>query len=240
MPPSTQTPRPRPGQARRSQKVSGKKSNTRWLLIGGLAVVAAVAVVVALLVGGGDSASSGSGGTSASGGLSQTRPVTITGTALPLNPGAGTTDPAVGMVAPTISGQTFDGAPISVKPGRPTLLVFVAHWCPHCQREVPQLTAWSNAGEVPAGVDVVAIATSTTNTRPNYPPSAWLEREKFPFPVIADSDTDQAAEAFGLDGFPYFVVLDAEGRVVARASGEVPPATLGNLLEQAKQATPAR
>jgi hypothetical protein len=51
--------------------------------------------------------------------------------------------------------------------------------------------------------------------------------------VIADSDTFQAADAFGLTGFPYFVVLDADGKVVARATGEIETSALTELLEQA-------
>ena len=29
-------------------------------------------------------------------------------------------------------------------------------------------------GKVPAGVDVVGIATQTSSDQPNYPPSSWL------------------------------------------------------------------
>ena len=64
-----------------------------------------------------------------------TRPVTVTGTPLPTYTGKGT-DPAVGMTPPTLSGANFVGSPVVIAPGTggPMLVVFVAHWCPLCQR----------------------------------------------------------------------------------------------------------
>lgn len=38
---------------------------------------------------------------------------------------------------------------------------------------------------------------------------------------LADATDSRAAQAFGLSSFPYFVALDSENRVVARASGEL-------------------
>ncbi len=100
-------------------------------------------------------------------------------------------------------------------------MVFLAHHCPHCQAEVPRIVDWASQGLVPAGVDIYGVATGTTSSRENYPPSAWLEREGWPFPTLADSDEYAAAEAWGLTSYPYFVALDADGKVVERASGEL-------------------
>ncbi len=193
---------------------------TGWIIGGAVALIVVVAAVIAVVVAG--------GGTDTSG-LSQNQPVNIAGQSLPPYADSAT-DPAVGMIAPSINGASFDGSALNVRPGTPTLLVFLAHWCPHCQREVPVLTDWAASGQVPDGVDVVGIATATDKLRPNYPPSSWLADEEFPFPVIADSESSAAAEAYGLSGYPFFVLLDADGAVVARTSGEVDPATLTSLL----------
>jgi cytochrome c biogenesis protein CcmG/thiol:disulfide interchange protein DsbE len=194
-----------------------------WLVGGIIAAVIAVAAVVAVTAtAGGDEASTD--------GIEQTRPVTITGDALPAFDDT-RPDDAVGLDAPVLSGASFDGTPVAVEPGAPTLVVFLAHWCPHCQREVPVLTEWADNGGVPDGVRVVAVATSTGSDRPNYPPSEWLEREGFPFPVLADSSTFEAATAYGLTSYPYFVVVGSDGRVVARASGEIAPEALSTLLD---------
>ena len=159
--------------------------------------------------------------------LQQTQSVQVTGAALPAlgeNTGAG--DPALGQQAPTLAGKSFDGSPVTVASGKATLIVFLAHWCPHCQREVPRLVSWFQAGDVPEGLDVIGVATATTNTRDNYPPSDWLQREQFPWPIMADSDTATAATAFGIDSFPFFVLLDETGKVVLRQAGEVETADL--------------
>jgi thioredoxin-related protein len=38
---------------------------------------------------------------------------------------------------------------------------------------------------------------------------------------MADSDDAKAANAFGLNAFPYFVAVDGSGKVVARTTGEI-------------------
>jgi thiol-disulfide isomerase/thioredoxin len=103
--------------------------------------------------------------------------------------------------------------------------VFLAHWCPHCQAEVPRLVALAKAGKLD-GLAVTGVATGTSSAAPNYPPSAWLQREHWPFPVMADSKTNAAARAFGVSGYPTFVLIDGSGKVVGRAAGEVSDADI--------------
>ncbi len=161
--------------------------------------------------------------------LQETQPVTVTGAQLPvLSEGK-----ALGATAPTISGASFDGTPITIGPGRPTLVVFLAHWCPHCQTEASALVQWAKAGEAPAGLDVIGVATATTAQRDNYPPSEWLAREGWPWPVMADSSSADALFAMGGDAFPFFVLLDADGTVVARESGELDPSDLSDAIAEA-------
>lgn len=214
-----------------------RSSKTAWIVAGVLILVIALVAVIAVLASGGNGddgdADGGSTATTVPGG-SEVRPVTITGTALPAF--GDDPDPAIGMAAPALSGAGFDGTPVTIEPasGNVTLVMFLAHWCPHCQREVPVLTEWEQQGGVPEGVDIVSVATATSNERPNYPPSSWLAGEHWPFPVIADDPNFSAAGAYGLSSFPYFVILDADGNVAARTSGEIDPDDLAALLEQAK------
>ncbi len=158
--------------------------------------------------------------------------ITVSGEVLPPLGDPATADPAVGMTAPVLTGKGFTGNIVTTTPGTPTLIVFLAHWCPHCQAEVPRLVEWEKAGKFPAGVDVIAIATGTDPANPNYPPSMWLARENFPvlWPVMADSQTKVAGDAFGLSGYPFFTLLDANGKVVKRISGEVPMEDLTVLM----------
>ncbi|MCU0261833.1 MAG: TlpA family protein disulfide reductase [Ilumatobacteraceae bacterium] len=172
--------------------------------------------------------------------IAEIRPVTVTGEALPelSDPES---DPAVGVAAPMVEGASFDGTPVTIGGAseRPTLLVFVAHWCPHCQSEIPRLVELQADGRLPADLDVVAVSTATAPDRPNYPPSEWLEREAWPWPALADSETFDAGFAYGLSGFPFVTMLDADGNVVARWSGESDADTLAQQIDAAYAAATA-
>ena len=205
-------PNPRSGAV-----AAARKRQPPWLWIGvaGVVVILAVAALVS-------SGGSGSKKTKTAAGVEQTRPVTVTGAALPELPQNGGDDPAVGKEIPEAKGQSFDGTPVDIRnDGRPKLILFVAHWCPHCQREVPLLTSYLKSHKLPSGVDLYTVATATNSTRPNYPPSAWLEKQGWTAPTLADSDDAKAAGAFGLAAFPYFVAVDGSGKVVARTSCEI-------------------
>jgi thiol-disulfide isomerase/thioredoxin len=198
-----------------------------------------VGAIIAIVIGGAAIvaiSSSGSESSTSSGNISEFSDITVTGEALPAFDSVSTaTDTAIGLPAPVVSGKGFTGTEITTDgAGTPTLLVFLAHWCPHCQREVPLLVQWEKDGKTPTGVDVIAVATGTDPANPNFPPSEWLAREEFPalWPVIADSNDKKAANAFGLSGYPYFVLVDAQGNVFKRLSGEIPMDELTALINQ--------
>lgn len=147
-------------------------------------------------------------------------PVTVTGDPLPpLGDGA---DPAVGTAAPQLSGFTFDGTPVQIDPAQgPVMLVFLAHWCPHCNRELPELLAWKASGAVPDGLQVIAVTTAVDPTRENFPPSEWIVDMGWDWPVLADSISSDAAVAMGVSGFPFSVIVGTDGTVLGRVSGEL-------------------
>jgi cytochrome c biogenesis protein CcmG, thiol:disulfide interchange protein DsbE len=207
-PPTTSKQQP----ATRPAERTGLSPTTIILIVVGAVLVIAAAVAIMSALDSGDEAA----------GLEQTQPVSVTGDQLPPMPDdPAVADPALGLAAPVADGLSFDGSAVSTGSASPHLLVFLAHWCPHCQREVPVLVDWSESGAVPDGLDVTGISTGVDSSRPNYPPSAWLESEGWPWPVLADSATSEAGLAFGLSGFPYMVLTDADGNVVWRHSGEI-------------------
>jgi cytochrome c biogenesis protein CcmG/thiol:disulfide interchange protein DsbE len=213
------------------------RQRNRWLIWGGVAAVVAIAVIVAVVASGGSDNTAAAKPTKF-----ETHPVTVDGTPLPKysDSYAGTrTDPALGETIPTVTGvSVFDGGPVTIKPtGKPQAIIFVAHWCPHCQAEVPRLVALAKQG-VFDGVEVTAVATGTNSTYPNYPPSVWLKSEGWPFPVMADSPEGTAAQAFGINAYPYFVLVDADGKVVGRATGEVTTANIKANIEALKAGKP--
>ena len=214
----------------KSAVARARKKQPPWLWIGvaGLVLVLALAAIVSS--GGGDEKQSAAG-------IEEIRPVTVTGTPLPeFEPGGA--DPAVGQTIPEVKGQSFDGSPLTIgRDGRSKLIVFVAHWCPHCQKEIPLLAEWLKSNSLPSGVDLYTVSTGVTSKRPNYPPSAWLKKEGWTAKTLADSAEQQAADAFGLSSFPYFVAVDGAGKVVVRTSGEI---TTGQFAELAQSTLSSR
>jgi cytochrome c biogenesis protein CcmG/thiol:disulfide interchange protein DsbE len=163
----------------------------------------------------------------------QNRPASAA--ALPTYDPAAPTDPAVGRTIPTVSGTTLDGEPISIGPdGSAKVILFVAHWCPHCQKEVPRIEAHLRDTPMPDDVELLTVSTAVAPERGNYPPSEWLDEEGWTAPVLADSAEGAAARAYGLSSFPYFVVVDAEGQVVVRASGELSVEAFDQLVDAAR------
>lgn len=184
------------------------------LVVGAVAVLAAIFAVVAFTSSSDEDASLE--------GASEFQNVVVTGDALPKF-GDETTDTAIGLRAPVLDGFGFLGNQVTTTPGTPMLIVFLAHWCPHCQAEVPVLVKWSQSGLVPSNLDVIGVATGTDESAPNFPPSMWMANEKWPelWPVLVDNKDQTASNAFGLAGYPFMTLVSAEGKVLWRSSGEI-------------------
>jgi len=229
---------PAPSSKRRRSAVPGIVA-----IVVGLVVAAAA---VALLTGGGedDTASptqttrpttasgDGAGSTSgASAGGVAVGTVRVVGASLPAFPESGA-DRAKGLAFPEIRGQdVVSGLPVTIaNDGRPKIVMVVAHWCPHCQREVPVVADWLGRDPRASLVDVYAISTAVDRSRGNYPPASWLTEEGWFVQTIADDATGSAFRATGASSFPSFVAIDAQGKVVARASGELSAARFADLV----------
>jgi thiol-disulfide isomerase/thioredoxin len=190
-------------------------------VIGGVVAIVVIAAVAAVVIAG-----------LAPAGFAEpaTAPVTISGEPLPAlsDPAA---DPAIGQQLPTLTGVGLDGQPLAVGPDDgPLVIVVLAHWCPHCQAELPGIVALIERGGVPEGVSVVGLSTGIDAVRPNYPPSAWFGREGWRQPTLIDDANSRALDALGLSIFPGFVFVDAEGVVTRRATGEIGADRLGEIL----------
>ena len=224
-----------------------RSTASRWLVPGLIAAGVVVAGILAIVLpgsntppsGGSSSArpsvSSSAGGSAVPTGSAGSQGVvaepTITGDPLPELPREGD-DPAAGLPVPTVEGTDFTGKPVAISAdGRPKVLLFLAHWCPHCQAEVPVIQEWVNSGGLPDGVDLISVATGIDPNAPNYPPDAWLQREGWTAPVLVDP-SNTVAQAYGLPAYPYFVFVGPDGKVVARTIGAPPDldSTVGQLI----------
>lgn len=202
------------GMPRRSEPIAAPRSRTPLLIAGAVVAFVAVAAIVAIAL----------SGTTGTGGLAE--PARIA-TAVSGNPLPELTDPAadaaIGQPIPTLTGIDLGGERITIGPSDgPMAIVLVAHWCGVCQAEVPILVDYLASTGMPEGVGLVAISTSIDAARLNYPPSAWLEREGWTAPTMVDDANSGALRALGISAFPGFVFVDADGRVVQRATGQMP------------------
>ena len=140
-------------------------------------------------------------------------------------------DPTIDGPIPEVTGADFAGNPVTIgNDGRAKAIIFVAHWCPVCQREVPAVTDWLAGNSVPEGVDIYTVATGIEPDGQNYPTSAWLEREEWPFPVLVDDAISSVAGSFGLSAYPFWVFVSGEGNVIGRHAGLLEPETLDTVL----------
>lgn len=208
---------------------------SRYLWWGGLALVVLIGIVALIATNGTSDGTSEKQTEDVV--AQQTAPVSLDApeaVTLPPFNGQGE-DPAIGQVIPTVSGTSLEGRPMTISPdGKAKVMLFVAHWCPHCQREIPRLVEHLKNNPMPDDVELVTVSTSVAEDRGNYPPSAWLENAGWPVPVLADSEEQTAAQTYGLSSFPYYVVVDAEGKVVTRTSGELTDPEFDRLVDAAE------
>lgn len=154
----------------------------------------------------------------------------IEGDFLPEFAGENDDNIARGLQAPVFSGPNENSEIVSLeKNGNAKVLLFLAHWCGYCQKEVPEVQEYIDLIGIPDGVEVIAVATSIDRARDNYPPHDWLKEEGWSEAQIYDLDR-KIGTAYGLNAFPYWVFLDKELNVVARRTGNLPQDQVGQLL----------
>lgn len=148
---------------------------------------------------------------------SETGEVHIVGDHLPYL-SADSPDKALGMKAPEIFGATSlrDGSFVSLDSDKAHIFIFVAHWCPRCQDELPEYKLWLEENELPDDIEVIVVSSGVDENRANYPPSAWFSEVDWPTTVIADDEHNTLMSAFGLPGIPTIVAVDSDGIVTAR------------------------
>lgn len=157
----------------------------------------------------------------------------IEGAGLPLMPQQSSIDEtANGLAIPNVTGQNFAGDTVTIDrgDGRAKAIVLLAHWCSHCQAEVPRVQEYLNQTGGVDGVDMYSVTTSMNSAQGNYPPSDWLDREGWTVPVIRDDKNNSVHAAYGSGGFPYWVFVNSDGTVALRTSGELAVEQLDGIL----------
>ncbi|MGB0113838.1 MAG: TlpA disulfide reductase family protein [Ilumatobacteraceae bacterium] len=199
------------------------KNRTLVIVVAAIVVVLGLAGIAVLVSGGDDTSTSDDRVPTYSDEAVQFGTVDVSGDVLPQYMDTDP-DPAVGTAAPVVIGEDFDGNPITLggEQSNATMLVFLAHWCPHCNNEVPRILEIDDDGGIPADLDVIGISTGASEGAPNWPPSEWVVDKGWRWPTMADDEQQNAMVAFGGSSYPTMMIIDADGNLVARTSGEMP------------------
>lgn len=100
--------------------------------------------------------------------------------------------------------------------GKVVLLNFWATWCAPCREEMPSLDRL----EADLGGDDFAVVTVATGRNPLPGIKKFFEEEEIEnLPILTDA-RQELARAMGVRGLPVTVLLDREGREVARLIGD--------------------
>jgi thiol-disulfide isomerase/thioredoxin len=110
--------------------------------------------------------------------------------------------------------------------GRPVVVNFWASWCGPCERELPLLIDTARAER-----DVAFLGINHTDQRPLA--QAMIDEYGLDFPTLYDAPGDIAYEV-GARAMPTTVAFDTEGRLVARAFGELNETSLEQLLAEVR------
>lgn len=107
--------------------------------------------------------------------------------------------------------------------GKPTVLNFWASWCRPCQMEMPDFhEKYLELGE---DVQFLMINMTDGSRETVETASEFVEEQGYTFPVFYDTKSD-AAMTYGAYSLPTTFFIDADGYVIAQASGAIDGDTL--------------
>ena len=102
--------------------------------------------------------------------------------------------------------------------GKPLVLNFWARWCGPCRAEMPDFdSAYKEHGEE---INFLMVNLTDGSTETVESASEFIGLEGFSFPLLFDS-TQEAAYLYGVYSIPMTFFVDAEGYLVARATGSI-------------------
>jgi len=130
------------------------------------------------------------------------------------------------IAAPQLSGMTLSGKNYTFGGGQVAVVNVWASWCAPCRAEAPTLKALSEKY-----TDVAFIGILTRDNPVNA--EAFERRFAIPYPtLIDDSVLIGFRKSLPANAIPSTVVIDKNGNVAARISGQVTVASLSEVIEK--------
>jgi thiol-disulfide isomerase/thioredoxin len=132
------------------------------------------------------------------------------------------------------------GAPVRLSDfrGKVVLVDFWATWCAPCLGALPEMEELSRKlGGQPFAI--VGVDTDADDRRLR----AFLARRPAAWTQVRDRGAKVAKQVFGVRGYPTYLVLDREGRIVRKVEGWDPggiPQQVAPWIEQALRAKPGK
>lgn len=133
------------------------------------------------------------------------------------------TDPQL-VLAPDFIVYDAQGQAVTLSQfvGKPIILNFWASWCGPCKMEMPDFQAQYEALDG----QVQFLMVNMTNGRETMDTATeFLQESGYTFPVFFDTQAD-AAQTYGAYSLPTTFFIDAQGYVIAQATGALDAATL--------------
>ncbi|CAB4623333.1 unannotated protein [freshwater metagenome] len=130
------------------------------------------------------------------------------------------------IAAPELSGMTLTGKNYTFNGGQVAVVNVWASWCAPCRAEAPTLAALSEKY-----TDVAFIGILTRDNPATA--EAFVRRFALPYPtLIDDSVLIGFRKSLPANAIPSTVVIDKNGNVAARISGEITFASLSEIIEK--------
>lgn len=120
-------------------------------------------------------------------------------------------------LAPDFTVTDTDGNNVKLSDfkGKPVVLNFWATWCYYCKVEMPD---FNEAYKEYPDVQFLMVNATGTNGETVGTAKAYIEEEKYEFPVFFDTQHD-ALKTYGVSSFPQTIFIDKDGNIVSQRIG---------------------